>query len=242
MLWGKKYWVSNSFPLAKSIYPGSTWCSWTYSFLVTSAKAQRTCYAIKQYWCKHRRPNLHTGQCGLNDLQIPAQWWSWHWSHLLLWTSFSCSILSRCSMNFLPHWRKMTKVFVLLVATYSLTSQSLPNIFPHWSQQCPVEKGASHYFGLGKQRGGAVMRSSWPFKAPKNLDLWILAFHPNVLSQPLFRGCHMFTLITLFDGNLGWTLLLLLGEELLPPPGIPPKSWGAWLLRWLDTALLLMDG
>ena len=44
-----------------------------------------------------------------------------------------------------------------------------------------------------------------------------------MLSEPLFKGCHIFTLITLdflcswrvLDGNPVWTFLLLLGKELL---------------------------
>ena len=59
----------------------------------------------------------------------------------------------------------------------------------------------------------------------------LLVFHPNVLFQSLHRGCHIFTLVTLgFTRDPRWGLQLLLGNELLSPLGISPKSWGAWLL------------
>ena len=97
-----------------------------------------------------------------------------------------------------------------------------------------------------QQRGRAIQWPSWLVRAPKNL----LVLHPNVLSQPLLRGCHIFTLVTLqflgssriITGNPSWRFLLLLRKELLSPPGISPKSWGAWHLIGTLTCNCLTPG
>ena len=81
--------------------------------------------------------------------------------------------------------------------------------------------------------GGDSQRGS-SGRLPHLFRLQILVFHPNVLSQPLLRGCHIFTLVTLqflgnsriFTGNPSSRFLSLLGNELLSPPGISPTSWG----------------
>ena len=61
-------------------------------------------------------------------------------------------------------------------------------------------------------------------------------FHPYVLSQPLFRSCHIFTLVTLgFNSSRGtgsrrYRLLPFLRKVELSSLGISAESRGAWLL------------
>ena len=51
--------------------------------------------------------------------------------------------------------------------------------------------------GVGEQRRGVLKRSSWLFQTPERLCWWLLVFHPNVLSEPLFSGCYVFTSVIL---------------------------------------------
>ena len=73
-------------------------------------------------------------------------------------------------------------------------------------------------------------------RLPHLFRLRFLVFHPNVLSQPLLRGCHVITLVTLgfnssrVTGSLRYGLLLFLRKELLSSLGISAESRGAWLL------------
>ena len=83
--------------------------------------------------------------------------------------------------------------------------------------------------------GGDGQRGS-SGRLPHLFRLQILVFHPNVLSQPLLRGCHIVTLVTLgfnssrVTGSLRYGLLLFLRKELLSSLGISAESRGAWLL------------
>ena len=52
---------------------------------------------------------------------------------------------------------------------------------------------AEFFPSVWQQRGRAIQLPFWLVSAPKNL----FVLHPNVLSQPLLSGCHIFTLVTL---------------------------------------------
>ena len=84
----------------------------------------------------------------------------------------------------------------------------------------------------------------YPFSRP-----WLLVFHPYVLSQPLFRSCHIFTLVThvfssssRITGSPRWRPSLLRKLVLLCPLGISPEGWGACLLLGNLTGNVLAPG
>ena len=83
--------------------------------------------------------------------------------------------------------------------------------------------------------GGDGQRGS-SGRLPHLFRLQILVFHPNVLSQPLLRGCHIVTLVTLgfnssrVTGSRRYRLLLFLRRVLISSLGISAESRGAWLL------------
>ena len=90
---------------------------------------------------------------------------------------------------------------------------------------------------------------------PKNLrssssHFRLVVLHSHMLSQPLFRGCFVLTLVTfwLFRSSCiikwdpTWRILLLLVQKFSPAPGVPPERWGACPLLDQRTFHLLAPG
>ena len=141
----------------------------------------------------------------------------------LLKTVTVCHISAKICMCKSSHWSMWSFFHNLKSTTTILTLVS------SWEGGFTIM--AEFFPSVRQQRGRAIQWLSWLVRAPKNL----LVLHPNVLSQPLLRGCHIFTLVTLqflgssriITGNPSWRFLLLLRNEFLSSPDISPESWGA---------------